>query len=89
MALERVKKGTLGALLREIQVHITFKGDLPTFFFSALNTRNRLMHYEHHSFKIQTDEGRDEMLADLETMHVELFHAWQVAEWPQGLSLRR
>lgn len=35
--------------------------------------------YESHNFKIQTDEGRDAMMADLEAMHVELFNAWQIA----------
>lgn len=81
-ALDRIEKSTLGTLLKEIQEHVTFEGDLPAFFFAALKTRNRLMHgfYEHHNFKIQTDEGRDEMLADLETMHTELFNAWQVAD---------
>ena len=50
-------------------------------FASALQTRNRLFHlfYESHNFKIQTDEGRDAMMADLEAIHVELFDAWQIA----------
>ena len=50
-------------------------------FSSALRARNRLIHgfYERHNFKIQTDAGRDEMIADLEAIHEELFQAWQVA----------
>ncbi|MBL4590755.1 MAG: hypothetical protein JKY96_02225 [Phycisphaerales bacterium] len=35
--------------------------------------------YERHNFKIDADEGRDEMMADLEKLHDELFHAWQMA----------
>lgn len=81
-ALERIEKSTLGALLTKLQELVTFEGDLPAFFRSALKTRNRLMHgfYERHNFKIQTDEGRDAMLADLEAMHTELFNAWRVAD---------
>jgi hypothetical protein len=81
-ALERIEKSTLGTLLKELKQLVTFEGDLPAFFLSALKTRNRLMHgfYERHNVKIQTDEGRDTMLADLEAMHTELFNAWQVAD---------
>lgn len=82
IALERVEKSTLGTLFKEVQQLVNFEGDLPAFFASALKTRNRLFHgfYERHNFKIQTDEGRDEMIADLEEMHTELFTAWQVAD---------
>lgn len=81
-ALERIEKSTLGTLLTKLQELVTFEGNLPAFFRSALKTRNRLMHgfYERHNFKIQTDEGRDVMLADLEAMHTELFNAWRVAD---------
>ena len=50
-------------------------------FASALRVRNRLNHgfFERHNFRIQTDEGRDAILADLEDLHDELFNAWQIA----------
>jgi hypothetical protein len=50
-------------------------------FASALKARNSLNHgfYEQHSFKIQSTEGRDAMIADLEELHEELFQAWQAA----------
>jgi hypothetical protein len=90
-ALERVEKSTLGTLLKEIQALVTFEGDMPAFFLAALKTRNRLMHgfYERHNFKIQTDEGRDEMLADLEAMHNELLNAWQAADAIASVILSR
>jgi hypothetical protein len=44
LALDRIKKSTLGALFKEVQGDIVFEGDLPAFFLSALDTRNRLMH---------------------------------------------
>jgi hypothetical protein len=88
--LDRVEKSTLGSLLHGVRVHATFEGDLPDVFFAALKTRNRLMHgfYERHATNIQTDEGRDEMLADLEEMHTKLFNAWQLAETSPQLLLQ-
>ena len=82
VALERIERRTVGTLLKELQKLVKFEGDLPALFSSALKTRNRLIHgfYERHDFKIQTDEGRDVMMADLEEMHTELFNAWRVAE---------
>jgi hypothetical protein len=79
--LDDIAKSTLGTLFRDLQNLVKFEGDLPTLFFSAIKTRNKLMHgfYERHDFKIQSDEGRDAMLADLEKMHRELFNAWQLA----------
>lgn len=81
-ALDRIEKRTLGALLKELEKLVTFEGDLPAFFLSALKTRNKLMHgfYERHNFKMLTEQGRDAMLTDLEEMHSELFRAWRVAE---------
>jgi hypothetical protein len=43
--------------------------------------------YERHDFKIQTNEGRDEMIADLEAMHTELFNAWRVADAIAGITM--
>jgi hypothetical protein len=80
--LDRIEKSTLGTLLKELQKLVTFEGDLPAFFLSALRTRNKLMHgfYERHDFKMLTDAGRDAMISDLDEMHDELIHAWQMAE---------
>ena len=50
-------------------------------FMAALEARNRLNHgfFEKHNFRIQTEEGRDLMIDDLEALHTELFYAWQAA----------
>jgi hypothetical protein len=79
--LEDIDRSTLGHLLRNLEKCVTLDADLTDRFTSALNVRNRLVHhfYPLHNFKIQTGEGRDVMMADLEAMHVELFNAWQVA----------
>ena len=52
-------------------------------FLKALKTRNRLIHgfFLRHNFESQTDQGRDEMLADLEAMHIQLYMAWQRADY--------
>ncbi|WP_457940330.1 hypothetical protein [Mesorhizobium sp. 10J20-29] len=79
--LHDIDRSTLGHLLGSLKKRVELGDGLADRFVSALQTRNRLFHrfYESHNFKIQTDQGRDAMMADLETMHVELFNAWQVA----------
>ena len=79
--LHDIDRSTLGRLLGSLKKCLGLGDGLADRFASALQTRNRLFHrfYESHNFKIQADEGRDAMMADLETMHVELFNAWQVA----------
>ena len=48
---------------------------------SALEARNRLSHgfFERHNLKIQTEDGRRKMIADLDCLHRELFLAWRTA----------
>lgn len=79
--LDEIDRSTLGRLLNSFKGPIRFEGDLADRFASALRARNRLNHgfYERHNFKIETDEGRDAMIADLEAIHEELFQAWQIA----------
>lgn len=36
--------------------------------------------FERHNFKVQSEEGRDDMIADLEDLHEELFRCWREAE---------
>lgn len=78
--LRELDRSTLGGLLSKLKRRVEFDGDLSTLFASALGARNRLNHgfYERHNFKIQTDEGRDGMVADLEALHNELFAPWQI-----------
>lgn len=80
-ALDEIDRSTLGRLLSTLKKHATLETDLETRFTSALQARNRLIHgyYERHNFKIQAAAGRDEMIADLEALHEELFAAWQLA----------
>lgn len=80
-ALDQIEAHTLGRLLGVIKGKVAFDDHLAERFASALTARNRLNHgfYERHNFKIQTDEGRDVMIADLEEFHEELFQVWRIA----------
>jgi hypothetical protein len=79
-ALDEIDRSTLGRLLNTLKGRVHLEGGLEKKFASALKARNRLNHgfYERHNFKIQTDEGRDAMMIDLEALHEELFQAWQI-----------
>ena len=89
-ALDDIDASTLGMMLRHLKRATTIDDVITDKFASALKARNRLMHgfYERHNFKIQTDEGRDVMMADLEKLHDELFHAWQLASTMTGLTMK-
>lgn len=82
-ALDDLDASTLGSLLSRLKGNANVQIDdaLKDRFASALKARNRLSHgfYERHNLRIQTDEGRDKMIADLEVLHTELFAAWQIA----------
>jgi hypothetical protein len=77
--LNEIDRSTLGRLLHNLKRHIKIEGSLEGTFLSALEARNRLSHgfFERHNFKIQTEDGRREMVADLDSLHAELFAAWQ------------
>lgn len=79
--LDQIKASTLGRLLGTLRGKVSFDEGTVDCFVTALAARNRLNHgfYERHNFKIQTDEGRDAMMTDLEQMHTVLFDAWQRA----------
>ena len=64
-------------MLTALRKCMVFDDELENILKSALKARNRLIHgfYERHNFKIQTEEGRDEMIADLDLLHDEFFQA--------------
>lgn len=79
--LDKIDRSTLGRLLNDLKRYITIEGDLEEVFASALNARNQLMHgfFERHNFRIQTEDGRKMMIADLDRLHGECFEAWRTA----------
>ncbi len=81
-ALDLIDRSTLGRLLNDLRQYIEIDGDLQALFLSALESRSRLAHgfFERHDFRIQTEEGRTEMIGDLEELHGQLFRAWRAAD---------
>ncbi len=79
--LDAIDRSTLGRLLNSLKRHITIEESLEKCFLSGLQARNQLMHgfFEKHNFKIQSEDGRKEMIANLENLYGELFKAWQYA----------
>lgn len=75
-----IDRHTLGQMLTRVKDLVTFEEGLDLSLMSALKARNRLNHgfYERHNFRIDTDEGRDLMIDDLEALHIELFDAWRI-----------
>lgn len=80
-AVAEIDGHTLGAMLKKLKGVVEIDDFLAEKLTSALKDRNRLIHgfYEKHNFKIDTDEGRDIMMADLDKLHTNLFEAWQIA----------
>ncbi len=80
--LQEINESTLGRVLRKIKEKSEVPTDLETALGEGLQIRNRLCHsfYRDHGTRMQTDEGRDLMIADLEKMHQKLFHAYQLAD---------
>ena len=79
--LDKIDRSTVGRLLNDLKRHITIEGDLDEAFASALKARNQLMHgfFERHNLRIQTEDGRKMMIADLDRLHGECFKAWRAA----------
>ncbi|MBN9514555.1 MAG: hypothetical protein J0H97_14210 [Alphaproteobacteria bacterium] len=88
--LQQINRSTLGQLLIRVRTHVDLDDDIEDRFTAALEARNRLNHgfYERHNIKIQTEEGRDAMLADLVCLHDVLFDAWQIASAMTGLAMQ-
>ena len=79
--LQKIDESTLGQLLRKVREKSEVSTNLETELREGLRERNRLCHsfYRDHGTRMQTDEGRDLMIADLDEMHQKLFRAYQLA----------
>ena len=88
--LQEIDESTLGQLLRKVRTKSEVSGDIETTLREGLRIRNKLCHgfYLKHGNRIQTDEGRDLMMADLEEMHQKLFRAYQLADSMSSLAVQ-
>ena len=86
---EHVTKQTLGKLIRSLGPIGGISDNLEQLLCNALATRNRLTHsfYLQHNFRRNSDEGREEMLRDLEAMHDDLLDAYKAVLLLSGVDL--
>ena len=89
--LTKIDKSTLGQLLKQLGNKIDSKEQLEDLFSEALKQRNRLAHsfYRQHNFKRNTDEGRDIMIQDIETIHDVLIEAYKAALLISGINIEK
>jgi hypothetical protein len=79
---EKLNRKTLGQLLSTLKDYLELDAEVAELFEEGLKARNSLNHgfFERHNFAIFSEEGRAAMMADLETMHVQLSAAYDVAQ---------
>jgi hypothetical protein len=83
----RINKSTLGQLLKQHAKSAGLSEDLDVLFANALTERNRLFHsfYRKHNFRRNSDEGRAEMLLDLDRKHGMILEAYKTAMQLSGI----
>jgi len=80
---------TLGRLISRLKTKAQVPDDLESLLFEALEARNHLSHsfYRKHNFRRNSDEGRNIMLDDLESMHESLINAYKAVGRLSGIDL--
>ena len=88
--LQEIDESTLGQLLRKVRTKSDVSADIEATLREGLRIRNKLSHgfYLRHGNRIQTDEGRDLMMSDLEEMYEKLFRAYQLADGMSSLTVQ-
>jgi hypothetical protein len=84
--LDDIEGATLGKVIGSVKTVITIDDGMAEKLSNGLKARNRLFHgfYEKHNFKIDTDEGRDIMMQDLDALHADLLAAYWLASAMTG-----
>jgi len=87
--LDSVDWHTLGQLLKALGNHTQSLEALDGQFAKARDARNRLSHsfYRKHNFRRNTEDGRAQMLEDLEAMHSALLDAYKAVFAIRGIDL--
>ena len=85
----QMDKHTLGRLITKLKAKNQSVANLEGVLAIALNERNRLFHffYRQHNFRRNSDEGRQRMLDDLESIHKTLLDAYQAVMLLLGVDL--
>ena len=87
--LREIDASTLGRLLSRLRSKTQDSGDLELLLAEALDQRNRLSHsfYRQHNFRRNSDEGRDIMISDLDSMHESIIRAYKAVMLVSGIDL--
>lgn len=85
----QVDKHTLGQLITKLKAKNQLIANLENALAKALEERNRLSHsfYRQHNFRRNSDEGRQRMLDDLESIHITLLDAYKAVMLLSGTDL--
>jgi hypothetical protein len=86
---QKIDRHTLGQLITKLKAKDKGIAKLEAELGTALDERNRLFHsfYRQHNFRRNSDEGRQLMLDDLESMHKTLLDAYKTVMLLQGVDL--
>jgi len=87
--LRQIDKHTLGQLISKLESKDQSVANLEDVLARALDERNRLFHsfYRQHNFRQNSDEGRQRMLDDLESIHQTLLEAYKAVMLLSGVDL--
>jgi hypothetical protein len=86
---KQINKATLGQLIKRLGQKTSSIGHLEELLFSALRVRNRLAHsfYLRHNLRRNSEDGREKMVRDLESMHDKLMEAYKAVMLLSGVDL--
>ena len=86
-----INKQTLGQLIRSLGPIADSIENLEQLLSNAVASRNRLTHsfYLQHNFRRNSDDGREVMLRDLETIHENLLEAYTAVMFLSGCDLEK
>ena len=85
----QIDKHTLGQLITKLKAKNQSIANLEDVLAKAIDERNRLFHsfYRQHNFRRNSDEGRQRMLDDLESIHKTLLDAYKAVMLLSGVDL--
>ncbi len=88
-SFRQINKHTLGQLIAKLKAKNQPIANLEDVFVKSLDERNRLFHsfYRQHNFRRNSDEGRQRMLDDLESIHKTLLEAYKAMMLLLGVDL--
>ncbi len=86
---KQINRHTLGQMIKKLNHNTTSIAHLEDLLGKALKVRNRLAHsfYLRHNLRRNSEDGREAMLKDLESMHDKLLEAYKAVMLVSGVDL--